>query len=275
MVFIVDTEGMQRTHNILVVSDVNTPPTSQLQRYCRFVFWPENNILWLTEALKQQRVKLHGDKIVLMIGNAEINSRMHVSLNMVRNLLQEVRKWATDVPIFVVGILPRAEKHDSVTPLIVSLNSLLEKVCGHMKNSQSMDVTFVSAHKIFLERYKFYDFDLKEDIIETRIIQPVTTFFESENCCTLNELGIRRLYRFLLGEVGVLEKRWKWSRMDIQCETELDEESRRKRWTEGASFKQLVPCGEGAGEVLNDAESKCSMEMQIKSEMVDISGLHL
>ena len=102
--------------------------------------------------------------------------------------------------ILAAGALPRPDNKDRITPDIKLQNESTTKSCRRMRKrpKRKIDVTFIAAYKIFLERFKIYDEQKDGIATHIRIIRRIDKYYCSSEAPIFNNRGADKLYNYIL-----------------------------------------------------------------------------
>ena len=142
---------------------------------------------------------LEGHTIVLLPGNTKIIKYPGVAKsNSFGNLIKELHSKCPSTKVLVAGALPGPDDEERITPEIKYQNGLTVKSCRHLRKQLKMDITFIGAYKIFLERFKHFDEQKNGMATNARIICPIDRYFEDMDAPVFNDAGVGKLYNYIL-----------------------------------------------------------------------------
>ena len=117
----------------------------------------------------------------------------------------------------VNGALPRPDNELEITLHVKHLNDSTAKSCKQIKDQQKLDIMFIGGYKLFLECFKYYKEAAQGYKTTVHVVRPLQIFFVFGSPL-LNEMGVDKLYNYVLQRLNLPHPRPDWVDMPVKWE---------------------------------------------------------
>lgn len=174
-----------------------------------------------TRELRKGQIIIDTSTLCLAIGNNHIPLEQGENLGtQVKRLIQEIRKFNPFITIYILGLLPRCCDEQQFEPMVKAANDQLSVACRDLRRLQGVKCNFLGIAKLFLEKLKYLD-ESKQWCFKTRIIRPISQFFQEDIGC-LNNVGAEFVKSFLLDRL--VKDACPWKAIPVVCEDAGEDE---------------------------------------------------
>ena len=224
----------QSTQKVTILADVLVADHSYLDGYCQMVYSPETSLQAWKRMLVEDRIPIKCNVVVLMVGNSQIPFPAELSVSgQVKKLLLAIwEKYEKKLRKVVVStVLPRPDKETEFEEEIKTVNNGIYKAVREIKRHHlvARNTTVIPLHRLFLERYEYFDFSQGRLAYQLRVVKPVSKYFKA-GTAKLNVNGIYHLRSYLLQELGYLTGVNSWDGVPNRFEPKEIQECKRQAW---------------------------------------------
>ena len=172
--------------------------------------------------------------VAILVGNAQVPFPKELSIaGQFKKLILAIRQKLGHriKKLVVLTCMPRLDKEVELEEEVKKVNNgIFCAVCEVKRHHQAARHTGVlPMHRLFLERYEYFDFGMGRTAYQIRVIKPTTLFFQSGKV-SLNSNGIYHLRSYVLQELGILSGVNSWDGMSGKAEPVEIQESKRQAW---------------------------------------------
>ena len=157
-------------------------------------------------------------------------------------------------------IIPKPNKEVELEQHIKDVNAGFYKAVREIKrfHPTAARTGVMPVHRLFLERYEFFDFVTGRVIYLVRIIKPISRNFMA-GTMDLNPVGLYHLRSYVLQELGLVSNINTWDGMQTRAEPVEIQQEKRQAWLKAQGWAK----GEDEQEEQGDTDVEDEMNITV------------
>ena len=249
---------IQNCHRVTLLTDIELADHSSLDKYFRTYYGPTHDLLEWRQRVKDGRIRSACDTVVLAVGNGLLPLDKEISpKTQMKRLIEEIIDTMIFVKkIVVTSVLPRADAEVQYEGQIKDINMGFGNAVKMVKRASignKRKVQFLATHKLFLEKYEYFDFMTGHTSYQFRMVKPLSRFYDMDTY-KLNTVGIYHIRSYILKILGIRKEGNDWNGIPIRREPPEVQEALREAWIKAHGDRRIVVPAAEPAEAEGDTE---------------------
>ena len=233
---------LQGANRVTVLTDVVFGDHTELDKYFQIIYSPDSTMADWKRMIRDKTVVIKCPIVALFVGNAQLPFPDDVSpsAQMKKLLLCLWETYEDKVKKVVVFTgLPRPDKETELETQIKLMNGGFYKSVREIKRFYPVarNTGVMPIHRLFLERYEYFDFTKGRTVYMVRIVKPVSRYY-TPGTRKLNPVGLYHLRSHVLQELGLASNISSWEGMPTRMEPLEIQEDKRRAWLKTQNYEQ-------------------------------------
>ena len=225
---------LQSSQQVMVLTDIPVTDHTSLDALCQTIYSPDTSMKQWRHMIRDGTIKAKTSTVVLLVGNSELPMDKALSpLGQLKKLVLRIwSRWAGIVRrVLVCSVLPHADKETQMENEVRLMNIGFAKAVRELRKHFPVvaNTLMLGVHKLFLEKFEYFDFQQGHSAHMIRIVKPVSRYFVP-GTPHLNQVGIFHLRSYFLQYLGVVSEMNTWQEMPVRSEPGDVQRAKRQAW---------------------------------------------
>ena len=223
----------KQSQRVTVLTDIRFGDHSDLDRYFQVIYSPDTSLSAWKRMVKEDTITIKCNIVAILVGNSQVPFPPDVSVaSQLKKLILAIWESHDKIrKVVVLTLLPRPDKECELEDPIKQANNSLYKAVREVRRFHviARNTGVMPVHRLFLERYEYFDMAMGRTAYLLRIIKPVTRNFVAGSA-DLNVLGLYHIRSYVLQELGILSNVNTWDGIPNRWEPTHIQAAKRHAW---------------------------------------------
>ena len=221
----------QDVQKITVITDLQIVDHTSLGALQQIIYSPDTSLKQWRHMVRDGTVKAKTSIVVLMVGNSQMPFPAGLSPNaQLKKLVLKVwQMWTWVRKVVVCGVLPRADRETEFENEVRVVNVAYAKAVRELRKHfvVAANTILLATHKLFLEKFEYFDFQTGHTAYQIRIVKPLDRYFVP-GTKKLNKVGLFHLHSYVLQHLGLVQEMNDWNGIPTRSEPGDVQRAKRK-----------------------------------------------